>query len=136
MTKQLAGVERPESVTVYLLALLTPINAAFLFASTGFDFGAAFTLPGGTVLWVVLALAALTAAAQYLLTLAYARADASYLQTFDNVRLPLNTLAGWLVFAYAPSGYLWIGAVLIIGASLYLLRSETAKPVGSEPVPA
>jgi drug/metabolite transporter (DMT)-like permease len=136
MTKQLAGVERPESVTVYLLALLTPINAAFLFASTGFDFGAAFALPGGTVLWVVVALAALTAAAQYLLTLAYARADASYLQTFDNVRLPLNTLAGWLVFAYAPSGYLWAGAVLIIGASLYLLRSETAKPADSAPVPA
>ena len=92
--------------------------------------------PVGTVLWVVVALAALTAAAQYLLTLAYARADASYLQTFDNVRLPLNTLAGWLVFAYAPSGYLWIGALMIIGASVYLLRTEAVKPVGHEAVPA
>jgi drug/metabolite transporter (DMT)-like permease len=136
MTKQLAAVEQPAAVTVYLLALLTPINAAFLLTSTGFDAGVAFALPGGTVLWVVVALAALTAAAQYLLTLAYARADASYLQTFDNVRLPLNTLAGWLVFAYAPDGYLWIGALLIIGASLYLLRAEAAKPVADAPVPA
>lgn len=136
MTKQLAAVEKPESVTVYLLALLTPINAAFLLASSGFDFGAAFALPSGTVLWVILALAALTAAAQYLLTLAYARADASYLQTFDNVRLPLNTLAGWLVFAYAPDGYLWVGAVLIVGASLYLLRTEAGRPAERAPVPA
>lgn len=136
MTKQLAGVETPESVTAYLLALLTPINAAFLLASTGFSFGAAFALPTGTVLWVIVVLALLTAAAQYLLTLAYARADAAYLQTFDNVRLPLNTLAGWLVFAYAPSGYLWVGAVLIIGASLYLLKVESARPVTAEAIPA
>lgn len=136
MTKQLAAVEKPESVTVYLLALLTPINAAFLFTSSGFDAGAAFALPSGTVLWVILALAALTAAAQYLLTLAYARADASYLQTFDNVRLPLNTLAGYLVFAYAPDGYLWVGAILIIGASFYLLRNEAGRPADGAPVPA
>lgn len=130
MTKQLAAVERPESVTVYLLALLTPINAGFLLASKGFDVGAAFALPSGTVLYVILGLAALTAAAQLLLTLAYARADASYLQTFDNVRLPINTIAGYLVFAYAPSGYLWLGAILIIGASLYLLRAESRERGG------
>lgn len=127
MTKQLAGVERPEAVTAYLLALLTPINAAFLLASTGFAPLAAFAPPAGVVLAVVLALAALTAAAQHLLTLAYARADASYLQTFDNVRLPINVAAGYLVFSYAPDGYLWIGAGLIIGASVYLLRAESGR---------
>lgn len=127
MTRQLASVERPEAVTVYLLALLTPINAAFLLAGSGFSVGTAFALPAGSVFYVILILAAVTAAAQHLLTLAYARADAAFLQPFDNVRLPLNVVAGYLVFHYAPGGFLWIGATMIIGASLYVLRAENRE---------
>ncbi|WP_237155113.1 DMT family transporter [Oryzibacter oryziterrae] len=126
-TRQLATIERPESVTVYLLALLTPINAVFLLADTGFSPTAAFVIPTGPALYGILVLAALTAAAQYFLTLAYSRADASYLQPFDHVRLPLGVVAGYLVFGYAPGGFLWVGAALIIGASLYLLKAETGS---------
>ena len=124
MTRQLATVERPETVTMYLLVLLTPINAGFQLMASGFDLGTAFTVPTGTLLYVILVLAAITAASQHLLTLAYARADAAFLQPFDHVRLPLNVLAGYLVFHYAPSGFLWIGAAMIIGASLYVLKAE------------
>lgn len=35
--------------------------------------------------------------------------------------------AGWLVFGYAPTGYLWLGAVLILGASLFIMRNEMKK---------
>ena len=44
----------------------------------------------------------------------------------------LNVFAGWLVFGYAPSGYLWLGALLILGASLFLMLREAGK----ETVPA
>ncbi|MEC9463866.1 MAG: EamA family transporter, partial [Pseudomonadota bacterium] len=56
-------------------------------------------------------------------------ADAAYVQPFDDLKLPLNVFAGWLVFGYAPSGYLWLGALLILGASLFLMLREAGKEV-------
>ncbi|MBB3399301.1 hypothetical protein EV291_13432 [Rhizobium sp. BK068] len=69
----------------------------------------------------------LTVMAQYFLTLAYSTADAAYIQPFDDLKLPLNVFAGWLVFGYAPTGYLWLGAMLILGASLFIMRNEMKK---------
>ncbi|MBB3657552.1 S-adenosylmethionine uptake transporter [Rhizobium sp. BK650] len=65
--------------------------------------------------------------AQYLLTLAYASADAAYVQPFDDLKLPLNVLAGWLFFGYARAGYLWLGAALILAASLFIMRIEMRR---------
>lgn len=123
MTKRFVATERPEAVTVYLLALLTPINALFLAGVGGFSVSA-FLPPTGVVLGIIVVLAVLTAASQALLSRAYAFADAAFLQPFDNVRLPLNIAAGFLVFGTAPHGYLWLGAGLIVLASLSLLKAE------------
>ncbi len=57
-------------------------------------------------------------------------ADAAYVQPFDDLKLPLNVLAGWLFFGYAPAGYLWLGAALILGASLFIMRSEMQTRAG------
>ena len=57
-------------------------------------------------------------------------AQKSYLKRALNQpggKLPLNVFAGWLVFGYAPSGYLWLGALLILGASLFLMLREAGK---------
>jgi S-adenosylmethionine uptake transporter len=118
--KNLTQHERPETVTVWLLVLLTPINAGLALSS-------GFAVPEGAALYLLLAAGLLTAIGQYLLTLAYNAADAAYVQPFDDLKLPLNVLAGWLVFGYAPSGYLWIGAVLILGASLSLMLKEARR---------
>lgn len=120
ITKSLTGVERPETITVWLLVLLTPINGVIALA-------AGFAVPSGTALGLFLLAGALTVLAQYLLTLAYTVADAAYVQPFDDLKLPLNVLAGWLVFGYAPAGYLWLGAFLILGASLFIMRSEMRR---------
>jgi drug/metabolite transporter (DMT)-like permease len=69
----------------------------------------------------------LTVMAQYFLTLAYTVADATYVQPFDDLKLPLNVLAGWLFFGYAPAGYLWLGAFLILGASLFIMQNEMKR---------
>lgn len=123
--KNLTQYERPETVTVWLLVLLTPINA-------GLALGAGFAVPHGAALGLLLAAGLLTAIGQYLLTLAYNAADAAYVQPFDDLKLPLNVLAGWLVFGYAPSGTLWVGALLILGASLSLMLKEarSEQPAG------
>lgn len=124
ITKSLTGVERPETITVWLLALLTPING-------GLAVAAGFSIPSGLTLLLFVVAGLLTVIAQYFLTLAYSTADAAYVQPFDDLKLPLNVFAGWLVFGYAPTGYLWLGALLILGASLFIMRNEMKKERGA-----
>ena len=68
-----------------------------------------------------------TAAAQYLLWSAYKLADATYLQPFDDLKLPLNVLLGWIVLSQIPSLWFWPGAALIIAASSFVYWNESAK---------
>lgn len=117
ITKFLTDDEKPETITVYLLLLLTPINFV-VFGLSG------FSAPAAADLILLIGLGVLTAVSQYFLTRAYASADAAYLQPFDDLKLPLNVLASWLVFSYAPSMSFWPGAILIVGASLYIATRE------------
>lgn len=118
MTKHLTRTETPESLTVYLLLLLTPINAVLALGD-----GLAPHLHGAWSLLVVAGV--LTALAQYALAKAYSSADAAYLQPFDHLKLPLNVGFGIVVFGFVPPGSMWLGSILIVGASFYLLRRET-----------
>lgn len=117
MTKRLTRSESADTVTVYLLLLLTPVNAAVATID-------GFQAPAGPVLYLVAAAGVLTFLAQYVLTRAYASADAAYLQPFDHLKLPFNVLLGWLVFGFVPVGSMWLGAALIIAASLFIVRRE------------
>ncbi len=117
ITKRLTREDSAETLTLYLLVLLTPINTALAFSS-------GFALPTGAI-WVVVGAGLLTAAAQHLLVKAYSMADAAFLQPFDHLKLPLNVLLGFLVFGFLPTGIMWLGSAIIIGASFYLLRDES-----------
>src|SRR5690606_10203869 len=140
ITKYLSRDEAPETLTLYMLVLITPnhlliglllgiavavLPAGALPASlaTGFD----FVPPAGDGLWLVLLLGFVTAAAQYFLSLAYKVADATYLPPFDDLKLPLNTLLGWVVLAQVPAVWFWPGALLILGASTFILWNEQTR---------
>ncbi|WP_294227976.1 DMT family transporter [uncultured Shimia sp.] len=117
MTKQMSGTESPATLTLYLLLLLTPINAGLaLDAGLGFE--------GMTAGLLLIGAGLCTAIAQYALARAYSIADAAYLQPFDHLKLPFNVGLGLVVFGYAPPGSLWLGAALIVGASFALMRQE------------
>jgi S-adenosylmethionine uptake transporter len=116
ITKHLSKREPAGVLTIYLLALLVPINGLFAL-------GTGFAVPPQT-LWIVLGAGLLTGLAQYLLAQAYCMADASLLQPFDHVKLPLNVGLGILVFGFVPPGSMWLGAAIIVAASLWLLRQE------------
>lgn len=120
ITKNLTAYEKPETITIWLLVLLTPVNGVLAA-------GAGFAVPTGLALGLLVLMGVLTAAAQYLLTWAYRAADAAYVQPFDDLKLPLNVLAGWIVFGYAPTVSFWIGAVLILGASLFIMQNERRR---------
>lgn len=117
VTKHLTRDDGPETVTIYLLVLLSPINFA-LAAGTG------FTLPQSAI-WYVIGAGLLTALAQHVLVRAYSLADAAFLQPFDHLKLPLNVALGFAAFGFAPTGSMWLGTAVILGASLYLLNQES-----------
>ena len=91
--------------------------------ATGFP----FALPTGAGLWVLLLLGILTAAAQYLLSAAYKQADATYLQPFGDLKVPLSAVLGWIVLGQVPSVWFWPGAALIIAASVFIFYVEAGN---------
>lgn len=132
--------ESPETLTLSLLVLVTPnhllillaVNALGWLAPTllpaGLATGFPFALPAAAeALWFLLLLGLLTAAAQYLLAFAYRHADATYLQPFSDLKVPLGALVGWVALGQVPSVWFWPGAALILAASALIYFRE-ARP--------
>lgn len=125
--------EKPETLTISLLVLMTPNHLAILLLvnalggvlPAGLATGFPFALPEGNGLMLLLFLGALTAAAQYLLAFAYRDADATYLQPFSDVKVFLGGLIGWIVLGQEPSIWFWPGAILIVAASAYIFWAES-----------
>lgn len=116
MTKVLTRTESAPSITLWLLILLTPINA-------GLSVHAGFEIPTAPIWLWLLAGGVVMMAAQYLLTWSYAAADAAFVQPFDDLKLISNILIYGLWFGYWPEGNIWGGVVLILCGSTYLLYS-------------
>ncbi|WP_051644730.1 DMT family transporter [Labrenzia sp. DG1229] len=120
VTKKLTASENADSITVYLLLLLTPVNALLAL-------GEGSLVPPGAALWLLVGAGILTVLANYLLTLAYQSADAAFVQPFDHLKLPLNIAVGFLAFGFAPTGTFWPGALVIVGASLLVMLDEKKR---------
>lgn len=146
ISKYLSREETPESLTLYLLLLIS-LNHAVILAllgalvlllpagslPAGLASGLDFSLPSGDTMWWILGLGFITAVAQYLLWSAYKHADATYLQPFDDLKLPLNTLLAWAVLSQVPSPWFWPGAVLIASASIYIATREGRRTTSRVP---
>lgn len=136
LTKYLSREESPETLTLSLLVLITPNHLLILLVATlwaalaptlvpaGLATGFPFQLPTGAGLWILLLLGLLTAIAQYLLAAAYKAADATYLQPFGDLKVPLSALLGWVLLNQVPSPWFWLGAAMIIGASVFIFYAE------------
>ncbi|AXN34523.1 DMT family transporter [Vibrio coralliilyticus] len=120
MVKKLSSDDSPSTMVVYLLILITPFN--ILLAIPDWQ-----TPTGGTIWLVLFAAGALTALAQWAIVKAYSVADASFVQPFDHAKLPLNVLAGWIVFSWVPPGRLWLGAAIIIASVAFITQWESKK---------
>ena len=120
LTKFLSRTESPASLTTWLLLLLTPIN---LFWSVG----AGFEVPSGNVIWLLIIGGFLVFVAQYFLAKSYASADANFVQPFDDLKLISNVLIYGIFFGYWPSGLIWLGLVMIMAASGFLLLQENRR---------
>ncbi|MGF1753815.1 DMT family transporter [Vibrio makurazakiensis] len=120
MVKRLSSSDGPSTMVVYLLLLITPFN--ILLAAPDWE------TPTGMNIWLVLiAAGCMTALAQWAIVKAYSVADASFVQPFDHAKLPLNVLAGWVVFSWVPPGRLWLGAAIIVASVAFITQWETKK---------
>jgi drug/metabolite transporter (DMT)-like permease len=124
LTKHLSRTETPNTLTTWLLLLLTPINMLFAVE-------AGFQVPTGNVLWFIAAGGLLVFLAQFLLTKSYSTADANFVQPFDDLKLISNVLVYGLIFGYWPTGYIWVGLAMILAASLFLLLQESKPDSGN-----
>ena len=136
LTKYLAREESAETLTISLLVLVTPNHLLILLAVNAFAWlaptilpagiatGFPFALPTGLALGLLLLLGLLTAAAQYLLGIAYKLADATYLQPFGDLKVPLGGLLGWIALGQVPSVWFWPGAALVLAGSLLIFWAE------------
>lgn len=137
ISKYLSREETPEALTLYLLLLIS-VNHAIIglilgvlimvlpagvlpaSLSSGFD----FAFPSGETVYWIIGLGLITALSQYFLWSAYKTADATYLQPFDNLTVPFNVLFGWVLLSQIPGIWFWPGAILIVGASIYIATVE------------
>lgn len=139
LTKYLSKLgESPETLTISLLVLVTPNHLLILLAVWALGITSpgllpagladnVFALPQGTALALLVLLGALTAAAQYLLAVAYKAADATYLQPFGDLKVPLSGLLGWIFLSQVPSAWFWPGAALILAASTVIFWVESGR---------
>ncbi len=129
MVKKLSAQDSPSTMVVYLLILITPFNILLALPD--------WKLPTGNTLWLLLVAAgAMTALAQWAIVKAYSVADASFVQPFDHAKLPLNVLAGWMVFGWVPPGRLWLGAAIIIASVAFITQWEAKKPKQLKEIPS
>jgi S-adenosylmethionine uptake transporter len=139
LTKYLSREESPETLTISLLVLITPNHLLILLVATvwasvlpgltpaGLATGFPFALPAGNGFWLLVLLGVLTAAAQYLLSFGYKVADATFLQPFGDLKVPLSAVLGWILLSQMPSPWFWPGAAMILAASLFILYAETGE---------
>ena len=141
ISKYLSKDETPETLTLYLVLLISVNHAiiglilgALVFVlppdslpatlTAGFD----FAIPSSNAMGWVLFLGFVTALSQYFLWSAYKRADATYLQPFDDLKLPINVILAWVLLSQVPTFWFWPGATLIVGASLFIAILEHKRP--------
>lgn len=61
---------------------------------------------------------------------AFSYGEASLLASLDYVRLIYATLFGWLLFSELPGMSTWVGAAIIVSASIYTVHRESQRMQG------
>ncbi len=114
--KQLSSTESAGTVVFYMNLIMTPISfVPALFV---------WQWPGWEIWLALIALGSFAAISHIALTRAYSLVEASFLQPLDYLRLPMIAILAYLLFGEVPSDWIWPGAAVIAGASLYIARRE------------
>ncbi len=116
VVKKLSGVEQPGVVVFYLHAVTLPL--ALVGAIPYWIWPTWSDLP-----WIVV-LGLAGTAAHYCFTQSMRASEVSIVMPFDYLRLPFIALVGYFAYDQTAAIWTWIGAAIIGGASLYILKRE------------
>jgi drug/metabolite transporter (DMT)-like permease len=124
--KSLSRTEHPNAIVIIMGLLMTPaslVPALFVWTS-----------PCRSTWILLLGMGVAATAGQVCLTRAFAAADASALLPLDFSRLVFASLIGFLMFGEVPDVWTWVGASIIITATVYIAHRD-ARPYGPPPLP-
>jgi len=116
VVKKLSGIEDPGVIVFYLHAVTLPL-----------------ALAGAIPYWIwptwmdvpwILVLAVTGSAAHYCFTRSMRASEVSIVMPFDYMRLPMIALVGYFAYGQSAQIWTWLGAAVICGASLYILKRE------------
>jgi drug/metabolite transporter (DMT)-like permease len=116
MLKRLSATERPETIIFY-----------FTITSSLMALGPALYVwrpPGWIDVALMAVMGALGSLGQYLSIRAYRIAEATAVDPVDYARLLLATGFGFAVFGELPDAWTLLGALIIVGSTLYITRRE------------
>lgn len=116
IVKSLSRTDSTLTIVLYMNVLLTPLS--FFIALPQWAW------PSAHVLLLVAGVGAVAVIAHLSLTRAYVYADASAVLPFDYTRLPFIALIGYLLYGEVPDGWVWAGAAIIAGATIYIAQRE------------
>jgi drug/metabolite transporter (DMT)-like permease len=114
--KMLADTEPTERIVFYMMAYAIPaslVPALFVWTTPALE----------NVPWLI-GLAVVANLGQVGMTNAYRAADATAVFPFDFARLPFTALIAYFVFAETPDAWTWVGASVIFGSTLFVVRHE------------
>ena len=116
LVKKLTATHKPMTLLIWanLLSAILLLPFAIWKAS----------MPGPEDAALILAMALAGLAGQYCYITAMSMGDASFLSSMDYLRLPIAALADWLIFKLLPGLSVWLGAGIIIAATLFITIRE------------
>jgi drug/metabolite transporter (DMT)-like permease len=121
----LARSDRPEHMVFWVMAMMAA--GATLLAAPSWMPLEARHLP------VLAALAVSGFLAQLAITEAFSHGEASVVAPFEYTALAFGMAIDWLIWKTLPDGFTLLGAAIIIGSGLYLIRHETAHAASEHP---
>lgn len=119
LVRSLSSTERSTTIVLWQSLLMT--------AFTGMTLPFLWVTPGWDELWLLLAVGLVGGVAQVLLTEAFASAQVSSLGAYSYTGILWAVLLGWIVFGDVPGAMTFLGAGLIVLASLYILHREIRR---------
>jgi len=134
LVKSLTQHHKPIELLIWANLLSTGMLLTFILVANALSFapglswmGIPWAAPSAKV-WGMLGLMALTGlGAQFCYIKAMSIGDASFLSPMDYLRLPMAVVADWWLIKTFPGIFTWIGAGIIIAATLFITVRERMK---------
>ncbi|MFC7049326.1 DMT family transporter [Emcibacter nanhaiensis] len=116
VTKKLTRFDKPSLMMVYSNLTVTAMCTPMALYN--------WVTPGWLDIFWVLGIGILSTGTQYFIIRAYDKGEATVVAPFDYIKIIFIALIGYFVFAELPDTYTWIGAFIIVGATMFIAWRE------------